>query len=110
MPEIPRFLKNGGLAPLRRIVYEEVKMARKVLSILFIVIGVVLLACCSSRQASPAPEANMPNPASVYCEENGGKVELRQDASGGVAGICVFADGSECDEWAFFRGECKPDN
>ncbi|MBN1139531.1 MAG: DUF333 domain-containing protein, partial [Anaerolineae bacterium] len=28
--------------------------------------------------------------------------------SGGVAGICVFADGSECEEWAYFRGECKP--
>ncbi|MBN1140133.1 MAG: DUF333 domain-containing protein, partial [Anaerolineae bacterium] len=52
----------------------------------------------------------MPNPASVYCEEQGGKVDLRQDASGGVAGICVFPDGSECDEWAYFRGECEPRN
>jgi len=52
----------------------------------------------------------MPNPASVYCEQNGGKLELRQDASGGVAGICVFPDGSECDEWAYFRGECKAGN
>jgi hypothetical protein len=52
----------------------------------------------------------MPNPASVYCEAHGGKVELRQNASGGVAGICVFADGSECDEWAYLRGECQPGN
>jgi hypothetical protein len=22
--------------------------------------------------------------------------------------MCVFPDGSECDEWAYFRGECKP--
>jgi hypothetical protein len=50
----------------------------------------------------------MPNPASVYCEEHGGTVELRQDDSGGVAGVCVFDDGSECDEWAYLRGECKP--
>jgi len=83
-------------------------MARKALFTLFILISIVVSASCSSKQASPTPEANMPNPASVYCEENGGKVELRQDASGGVAGICVFADGSECDEWAYFRGECKP--
>ncbi len=54
-----------------------------------------------------APAANMANPASVYCEQNGGKVDLRQDAAG-VAGICIFPDNSECDEWAYFRGECKP--
>lgn len=60
---------------------------------------------------SPQPSdtnSQMPNPASVYCEQNGGKVELEQDASGGVKGICIFADGSECDEWAYFRDECKP--
>ena len=50
----------------------------------------------------------MPNPASVYCEQNGGKLEFRQDAAGGVAGSCVFSDGNECDEWAYYRGECKP--
>jgi putative hemolysin len=83
-------------------------MVRKVIFCLLTLLGVLFLAACSSRQADPAAEANMPNPASVYCEEKGGKVELRQDASGGVAGICVFADGSECDEWAFYRGECKP--
>ena len=83
-------------------------MARRVLFTLFIVMSVVLLASCGSQQVSPTPRAVMPNPASVHCEERGGKVELRQDAMGGVAGICVFADGSECDEWAYFRGECKP--
>lgn len=44
----------------------------------------------------------------MYCERNGGKVEIRRDASGGQFGVCVFPDGSECDEWAYFRGECKP--
>lgn len=47
------------------------------------------------------------NPASVYCEEQGGTVELRE-GEGGTAGYCVFEDGSECDEWAYFRGECAP--
>jgi hypothetical protein len=50
----------------------------------------------------------MPNPASVFCEENGGILELRSDASGSVQGVCVFPDGSECDEWAYYRGECQP--
>jgi putative hemolysin len=71
-------------------------------------IGIVFSASCSPRQVSPTPEEDMPNPASAYCEQNGGNLELRQDASGGVAGMCVFPDGSECDEWAYFRSECKP--
>jgi hypothetical protein len=24
--------------------------------------------------------------------------------------VCIFPDGSECDEWAYFRGECGPAN
>jgi putative hemolysin len=85
-------------------------MIHKTSFTLLMLILIMLSASCSSDQptTSPTPEANLPNPASVYCEENGGKLELRQDASGGVVGKCIFADGSECDEWAYFRGECKP--
>lgn len=54
------------------------------------------------------PKASLPNPASVHCEENGGSLEIREDDSGGQVGYCVFVDGSECEEWAFFRGECQP--
>jgi len=54
------------------------------------------------------PQAGLPNPASVYCEQNGGAVDLRPDAAGNIAGTCLFRDGSECDEWAYYRGECKP--
>ena len=50
------------------------------------------------------------NPASVYCEEQGGTLEMRTDDQGGVAGYCVFEDGSECDEWSHFRGECYPES
>ncbi len=58
--------------------------------------------------AAPSGQAGMANPASVHCEEHGGKVEMRTDANGGVYGVCIFPDGSECEEWKFFRGECKP--
>ena len=30
------------------------------------------------------------------------------DEAQGQAGYCKFADGSECEEWALLRGECKP--
>jgi len=50
------------------------------------------------------------NPASVYCNEQAGKSEMRTDENGGVIGYCVFENGKECEEWAFYRGECKIEN
>ncbi|MEM2933613.1 MAG: DUF333 domain-containing protein [Methanocellales archaeon] len=53
-------------------------------------------------------EPELPNPASIYCLEQGGKLEIRKDKEGNEYGVCVFPDGSECEEWEFYRGECKP--
>ena len=50
----------------------------------------------------------LPNPASVFCEQQGNKLEIRTASDGSQSGVCIFPDGSECDEWAFFRGECNP--
>ena len=55
----------------------------------------------------PEHAIGMPNPASVHCGDEGGKLDIRSE-SGGEVGYCVFDDGSECEEWAFFRGDCKP--
>jgi putative hemolysin len=73
------------------------------------------LTACSALQvqvpqpaATGIPPANMPNPASVYCEQQGNKLEIRTAADGSQNGVCVFPDGSTCDEWAYFRGECGP--
>jgi putative hemolysin len=65
-----------------------------------------------SPLATPGPDAfespvGLPNPASKFCEDSGYILELRTDANG-TAGYCIFPDGSECEEWAFFRGECAP--
>jgi len=51
--------------------------------------------------------AGIANPASVYCEERGFELEIR-DEQEGQAGYCKFPDGSECEEWAYYRGECAP--
>jgi putative hemolysin len=78
----------------------------------FTMILMTLAACTtpwvqtSEPAAKDTPQANMPNPASVYCEQNGNKLEIRTAADGSQSGICVFPDGSACDEWAYFRGEC----
>jgi putative hemolysin len=53
-------------------------------------------------------EMGLPNPASVYCEEQGGTLEIQKDEAGAELGICKFNDGSQCEEWAFFRKECAP--
>jgi len=55
------------------------------------------------------PESELPNPAAAYCEGEGYGVDIRTDNEGNQYGVCVFPDGSECDEWAFFRGDCAPD-
>ena len=52
-------------------------------------------------------EVELRNPASVFCGENGGKTSIRIENYGDV-GFCLFPDGTECEEWAFFRGECEP--
>jgi len=49
----------------------------------------------------------MANPASVYCEKEGGKLEIRKDKDGNEKGFCIFEDGSECEEWDFYYGKCK---
>jgi putative hemolysin len=73
---------------------------------LVIVLALLMYGCAS---AQPAPnQASLPNPASVFCEEQGGKTEIRTDAEGGQYGVCIFEDGSKCEEWTFYRGECKP--
>ncbi|TAK13587.1 MAG: DUF333 domain-containing protein [Anaerolineae bacterium] len=81
-------------------------MSRRVLPTLFVLFGIAFSSACGP--ATPAAETNLPNPASVFCEENGGRLEFRQDASGGTYGMCIFPDGSECEEWAYFREECAP--
>ena len=64
--------------------------------------------CGPGRFEQPAEDViGMANPASVYCEEQGGTVDMRT-SDAGQYGVCVFPDGSECEEWAFFRGECSP--
>lgn len=58
-------------------------------------------------QAQQPAEIGMPNPASVKCEkQEHGTVEFFE-LDGGQAGLCNFPDGSICEEWEFYRGECK---
>jgi len=74
-------------------------------------VGAMVLAACGgtaeTTQESPL-SPGIANPASQYCEEQGYTVEIRTAADGNQTGYCIFDDGTECEEWAFQRGECKP--
>ena len=75
---------------------------RKIL-ITLLALAVLLPACGDDDE----PEEGLPNPASVFCIEQGGTLEIRE-GDGGQSGFCVFPDGSECEEWAYYLGDCAP--
>lgn len=81
-------------------------MKTKKRSVVALAVGIVLLAACNYTTGAPTAVANLPNPASVYCEEHGNHLEIITAADGSQSGLCIFPDGSSCDEWAYFRGEC----
>jgi putative hemolysin len=60
-----------------------------------------------AAQQTPAA-GQIANPAAVYCGQNGGKSQIRTAADGSQTGACVFSDGSECEEWAYYRKQCAP--
>ena len=78
-----------------------------------IAILVLLVASCTTEPYPQPPlsdtdqgaevEVGVANPTSVFCEEQGGRSDIR-----GSEGYCVFDDGSECEEWAYFNEECPP--
>ena len=45
----------------------------------------------------------MPNPAAVYCEQQWGTVNIVKDAEGNETWMCKLGDGTEVDEWEYYR-------
>ena len=105
---------------------------KPVLVVTLAIMGVALAAC-----QQPVPPG-MQDPSLVYCEEQGYRYEFRtlrepavevvtpapstEGADGtevappppreldrGISySVCIFPDGTECESWSFFRGECLP--
>ena len=83
---------------------------------LFVLLAAILLSTCSQKAAPTitsiptavisADVAGLANPASVNCEEKGGKLEFHERSELGQYGVCVFEDNLQCEEWAMMRGEC----
>lgn len=89
---------------------------KRILTSILLTLCFMGFASCASLQTPPtvapvstkSPQPNMPNPASAFCVEQGFTSEIRTTDDGSQTGYCIFPDGSECDEWAYFRGECGP--
>ncbi|MCP5927999.1 DUF333 domain-containing protein, partial [Klebsiella pneumoniae] len=72
--------------------------------IIFLGLALVSLTACSSVQHKDPtpPKIGSPNPASQYCVEQGGKLEIRNEANGQV-GYCHLPNGQVVEEWKLFR-------
>ena len=71
-----------------------------------------LAACATPENAVDlTPKLGAPNPASQHCVEQGGRLEIKNEANGQV-GYCHLADGTEIEEWELFHKqekECNPE-
>lgn len=76
-------------------------MLRAILA--FTVAGWCLVAGCACASA----QAQLANPASKYCVEHNGTLQIERRPDGGQYGVCVFTDNYQCEEWALMRGECR---
>jgi len=80
---------------------------RKLLILGILLIAAAIVLGCTG-QKHETNNTQMANPASVYCEQQGYKTEIVTAADGSQSGNCMFTDGTKCDEWAYYRGECGP--
>ena len=73
--------------------------------IIFIILILIFIVGCSEQMKESNEEQQLANPASVYCEEQGGTLRMEENEAGQY-GVCTLPDGTECEEWAYYRGEC----
>lgn len=59
--------------------------------------GVEEITAPTTEEEPPEKEADVSNPAAVYCKNLGYTLE---------GGGCIFPDNTNCEEWSFFRGKC----
>ena len=77
----------------------------KMIWILALFALLVFIVGCAKKAVDQEEQTQIANPASVNCIEKGGTLKI-MDGEGGQSGICPLPDGTECEEWAYFRGEC----
>jgi uncharacterized protein len=77
-------------------------MGGKRSGIIVMVLAAGLVAGAGCGDDDGDEDVQLPNPASVYCEEQGGTVELVEEEDG-VVGYCELPDGTRIEEWELYR-------
>lgn len=76
-------------------------------------VGLFMMGCVASQNGQNQTQnenLTMANPASVYCINNGGLSKIVTAADGSQSGLCMFPNGAQCEEWAYFYKTCSPTN
>lgn len=80
------------------------------LKIAIVVVVIVIVSVLSTTKfvvhTKNTTGTQIANPASVNCIEKGGKLSII-DKPDGQVGMCTLSNGTVCEEWAYFRGECQ---
>ncbi len=76
-------------------------------TIICLIVLILVSACTAEEKIVEEKQSGLPNPASQFCVEKGYELEIRTKPDGSQTGYCIFPDGSECEEWAYYRGECQ---
>ncbi|NLY64624.1 MAG: DUF333 domain-containing protein [Alcaligenaceae bacterium] len=65
-------------------------------------LNLLILSACTGAEPATTKPLNMANPASMHCQEKGGKTIIK-NGEHGQYGICRLPDGTEIEEWEFYR-------
>jgi len=74
--------------------------------IALLVVLIAMLIYIKMHPSEKTENAQIANPASVYCIERGGQLKIETAQDGSQSGICTLKNGTECEEWKYYRGEC----
>ncbi|MFP4118479.1 MAG: DUF333 domain-containing protein [Candidatus Woesearchaeota archaeon] len=77
--------------------------------IVLALVALLVMAGCSEVADEPPSEdskTRIANPAAKKCVDDGNEYLIENGSDGGQVGYCVLSDGTKCEAWSYFRGEC----
>lgn len=76
---------------------------KDVMNRLLSVLAISLLSACHhGAETQVLKPTSMGNPASVYCQQQGGRVSYSKSHKG-ITGYCLLPDGQLIDEWKLYK-------